>query len=165
MGDTTFALDALARSLHAIDMRSEAEIREALRARLDAKAIRQTDIAAALGVQQPNAQKLFTPDKNGKLRRISYDEGVKLIEKFGLACDSPPTAREISEEGLGRLLHALAPSFPDSDASELGARALAGALKYALELLRETDANEPTDREISLAARAAISRYRAGDAA
>jgi predicted XRE-type DNA-binding protein len=160
MADTTFALDAAMRSLHSVEMRSEAEIREALRAQLDAKAIRQSDIAAALGVQQPNAQKLFTPDKNGKLRRISYDEGLKLIQRFHLAADIPPQSPKINEEILARLIYELGPAIPRDGVSESAAQSLAVAVSYAFELLQETGASEPTDREIAMAVRAAIAQSR-----
>lgn len=157
MVNTTFALDAVAQAAHLVEMRSEAEIRDALRARLDAKKITQTDVAQVLGVQQPNAATIFKPAKNGKLRRISYDEGLKLIEHFEL--DGGAVER-VSEGALARLIFALGPSIPKSGISESAAKALAEALSYALALLQETGASEPTDREIAMAAHAAASRYR-----
>lgn len=161
--NTTFALDADAGCFHVSEMENAAEIRAALKAKLDAKEITQKDIGAALGIQQPNVATLFIPGKNGKLRGIDYDEGVRLIRRFGLDDRAPDnSAIHLSEPVLGRLLHALAPSFPSSEVSESAARALAVALKHALELLQETGAIEPTDREIAMAARAAIARYRGG---
>lgn len=156
--NTTFALDVLAEAAHFVEMRSEAEIREALRAQINAKKITQTDVAKVLGVQQPNAATIFTPAKNGKLRRISYDEGLKLIEHFGLNGDDK--GAKVSEGALAKLLYALGPSIPKGAISESAAKALAEALSYALELLQETGASDPTDREITLAAHAATSRYR-----
>jgi predicted XRE-type DNA-binding protein len=158
MPNTILGLDAINEAAHSHEMRSEAEIREALRAKIAAKAITQTDVAKVLGVQQPNAATIFTPARNGKLRRISYDEGLKLIEHFQL--DGSGAAPRVSEDALARLLHALGPSIPKGDLSESAARALAVALSYALELLQETGANDPTDREVALAAHAAATRFR-----
>jgi len=155
----------MAGCFHVSDMDNAAEIRAALKAKLDARQITQKEIGVTLGIQQPNVATLFTPGKNGKLRGIDFDEGMKLIRRFGL--DDPESAKPalLNEAVLGRLLHALAPSFPSSDVSESAAQALAVALTHALELLRETGATEPTAREIAMAARAAISQYRGGAAA
>lgn len=158
-GNTAFALDASLWRDHSVDMESEDQIRAALRAKLDAKEITQTDIAAALGVGQPNANTLFNPGKNGKIRAIKFDEAQKLIQAFGLASDPEVQIEPINEELLGRLLHALAPSFPKTEVSASAAKALAAALSHALLLLRETGATDPTDREIAMAARAATSRF------
>lgn len=162
--NTAFALDADYRRDHSADMESEDQIRAALRAKLDAKEITQTDIAAALGVGQPNANTLFNPGKNGKIRAIKFDEGQKLIQAFGLSCETDSRIEMVNEELLGRLLHALAPSFPKTEVSVSAAQALAASLAHALQLLRETGATDPTDREIAMAARAAASRF-GGDVA
>jgi transcriptional regulator with XRE-family HTH domain len=56
-----------------------------------ARGITQVQIAEALGIARPNANKLFNPAaKTGKKRVLSYDEGVTLIEKFEL--DRPDDA-------------------------------------------------------------------------
>lgn len=163
--NTTFALDAALGSLHASEMDSEAEIRAALQAKLAAKEITQGDIAAALGVQQPNAQKLFTPATNGKLRKISFDEGLKLIEKFGLSdAQAARSSTAISAEVLAQLLHALGPSIPKKGISESASKALAVALKHGLELLQGIGASDPTEREIAMAVHAAVSRFREASA-
>lgn len=148
---------------HVCDMESAAEIRAALKAKLDAKEITQKEIGSTLGIQQPNVATLFTPGKNGKLRGIDFDEGMKLIRRFSLE-DKPATTQAakmpVNEAWLGRLLHALGPSLPKGEISESAAQALAVALSHALELLQETGATDPTDREMAMAARAAMSRFR-----
>ena len=162
--NTTFALDAAERCPHVSEMENAAEIRAALKAKLDAREITQKEIGLTLGIQQPNVATLFTPGKNGKLRGIDFDEGMKLIRRFRLEESEAGKAALPSEALLGRLLHALAPSFPRSQVSESAAQALAGALTHAVELLQATGATDPTDREIAMAAHAAASRY-GGDAA
>ncbi len=157
--NTTFALDAAGRYDHVSEMDNADEIRAALKAKLDAREITQKEIGTTLGIQQPNVSTIFIPGKNGKLRGIDFDEGMKLIRRFRLDNGEMSKAALLNETVLGRLLHALAPSFPSSEVSESAAQALAGALTHALELLQETGAIEPTDREIAMAARAATSRY------
>lgn len=83
--NTTFALDEAAYARHAEDMLTAAEILAALKER----GVTQKAIANVLGVQQPNAATLYTPAKNGKLRQLSYDEGVALIEAFDLDEGAP----------------------------------------------------------------------------
>lgn len=157
--NTTFALDAMSRCFHLSEMENASEIRAALKAKLDAKEITQKEIGSALGIQQPNVATLFSPGKNGKLRGIDFDEGMKLIKRFRLEDANPATAPAVSEAMLARLLHALSPSFPSVEVSESAAQALAAALTHAIELLQETGATDPTDREIAMAARAAAFRY------
>jgi DNA-binding transcriptional regulator LsrR (DeoR family) len=54
-------------------------------AELTARGINQGQIAEALGIARPNANKLFNPaTKTGKTRTLTYDEGVTLIERFNL---------------------------------------------------------------------------------
>lgn len=149
------------RCFHLLDMESATEIRAALKAKLDAKAITQTEIASTLGIQQPNVSTLFNPGKNGKLRGIDFDEGMKLIRRFNLEERTAQPVASVNEATLARLLHALGPSLPKGEISETAAQALAVALKHALELLAETGASDPTDRELSIAARAAMSQFRA----
>ena len=159
--NTTFALDDGAHCFHVCDMESTAEIRAALKAKLDAKEIKQGDIAEVLHIAQPNVSTLFNPGKNGKLRGIDFDEGMRLIRRFGLD-DAGGEVRQpaVSEGTLARLLHALGPSVPKGGISESAAQALSVALIHALELLSETGASDPTDRELAMSARAAMSRFR-----
>jgi predicted XRE-type DNA-binding protein len=82
--NTAFALDATPGSFHECEMENAAEIRAALKAKLDAREITQKEIGNTLGIQQPNVATLFSPGKNGKLRGIDFDEGVKLIQRFRL---------------------------------------------------------------------------------
>jgi hypothetical protein len=82
---------------------------------------------------------------------------------LGLDAESMPVTAEsyaINEEVLARLLHALGPSIPKKGVSEPAAKALAVALTHALALLPATGATLPSDGEIAMAVRAAVSRYR-----
>lgn len=96
---------------------------------------------------------------------IRYGKAFRVSPAWLLGLDAATHAQDIaeryafSEELLGRLLHALGPSIPKGGISETAAQALAVALKHALELLQETGASPPTDREFAMAARAATSRY------
>ena len=59
-------------------------------AELIVRGITQGEIADALGIARPNANKLFKPAaKTGKTRTLTYDEGVMLIERFGLDRPEP----------------------------------------------------------------------------
>lgn len=147
----------MAPPVHLSDMDSSQEILDALKG----KGITQAAIASVLGVAQPNVSTLFNPVKRtGKPRDLSYDEGVKLIRAFALADGEAPTRQPLNENVLARLLHSLGPSLPKGEISEKAAQALAVALTHALELLEETGATDPTDRELAMAARAAMSRFR-----
>ena len=76
---------------HARTMLRQADILTELAAR----GIKQGEIADALGITRPNANKLFKPAaKTGKTRSLTFDEGVTLIERFGLdkPDDSPVEA-------------------------------------------------------------------------
>lgn len=140
-------------------------LRDARKAKFDTAA----EAALAYGFKKPtltsheNATRPFDDDD-----ALRYAKAFKVSPSWLLALDSDPGhAAEpvVSEALLGQLLYALAPSFPKTEVSESAARALAAALKHALELLQETGATEPTEREIAMAARAAISQYRGGAAA
>lgn len=146
---------------HVNEMDSSSQIREALRAKLDDRQITQVEIGRALGIAQPNVATLFKPGKNGKLRDISYDEGLKLIERFGLRDADASNLSMLNENLLARLLASLAPALPSGPLSESAARPLAAALRHGLELLIGTGATDPTEREFELAARAAMSQLRA----
>lgn len=159
--NTTFALDAMQAGVHLFEMHSTREILDALKAR----GVQQTKIAEVLGIAQSNVSTLFNPTKRtGKPRDLSYDEGVKLIREFSLTVEDEGEAPWINEAWLARLLHALGPSLPTGGMSEKAAESLAVALKHGLELLQGIGATDPTDREIGMAARATLSRFReAGD--
>lgn len=111
-------------------MRSEAEIREALKARLDARHITQTDVARVLGVQQPNAATIFKPGKNGKLRGIGYDEGLKLIDKFQLGDANDPW--QPCEETIRLAAEAWSLSLSGPQPTETDLRLLAHAVNEVL---------------------------------
>lgn len=56
---------------------------------LKARNVTHERIAAVLGVATKNATRLFNPDpKTGKPRKLSYDEGMALINAFGLQDDA-----------------------------------------------------------------------------
>lgn len=110
------------------------------------------EVGRALGIPSSRTAELFA----GK-RRLRYDEAKILADRF---MPEEGSAGAISEELLAKLLHALGPSVPKGGISESAAQALAEALTHALALLRETGANDPTDREFAMAVRAATTRFR-----
>lgn len=96
---------------------------------------------------------------------IRYGRAFRVNPAWLLGLDAEtisasPENHAINEAVLGRLIYELGPSIPKRGISEPAAQALAVALKHALGLLQETGATEPTDREIAMAARAAIAQYR-----
>lgn len=77
----TFAVAPVPVEWHAEQMLSQEDILS----QLSARGITQGDIGAALGINRTNANKLFNPvAKTGKTRSLTWDEGVALIETFGL---------------------------------------------------------------------------------
>lgn len=133
--NTAFALDAAARSFHDKVMENAAEIRAALKAKLDAREITQKEIGNTLGIQQPNVATLFSPGKNGKLRGIDFDEGVKLIRRFGLDEDvaTPALPNEnVLTSAFATLLESVGiPPYEDERAHKL-ALSFPNALKRAV---------------------------------
>jgi hypothetical protein len=58
---------------------------EQILAELKRRGITHAEIAKVLGVNTTNATMLYNPSKKtGKPRRMTYDEGVQLVKKFGL---------------------------------------------------------------------------------
>ncbi len=149
-------------------MHSAADILAALRRRLDARAITQREIAAVLGVTQPNVTKLWKPaTRTGKPRALGYDEGVKLVAAFDLFGDlSGDRAGEgdrtaVSAAALAPLLQAILPlAPPGGELSDSAARALAVALRHGLASLPDPAATDPSAADLAGAARAAIARFR-----
>lgn len=136
-------------------MDTQAEILAALRD----KGVTQKQIAQVLHINQPNAATLYTPGKNGKLRKLSYDEGITLIREFELEIDAvapaPPSA-----ESLEPLLDALLPLAPSGRLTDQSRRALAVALSYGLASLGIQTAKPASGDAIEAAARAAAFRFR-----
>lgn len=149
-GNTAFALDGHHSYADDAVMLSAQEIREALRAKLDAKAITQAEIGRVLGIQQPNVNKLFYPGKNSKLRDLSYDEGMKLIRAFGLE-EVSASAAVFSASHAAGILAELLRSAPPGGWTEEDAPDLAAAIEYGLQLVE-------ADSVLTAAARAAADR-------
>ncbi len=125
------------------------------------RGVTQKQIAEAIGITQPNANKLYRPDRNGKLRTLSYDEGRTLIERFGLA-DMAGNAdvTAFNAETLAPLLDALLPLVPSTGRSERSVQVLSQALAYGLALLGTPTATHPSPDALGVAARGAVARFR-----
>lgn len=83
------------------------------------RGVTQKQIADAIGITQPNANKLYRPDRNGKLRTLSYDEGRELIDRFGLANDlAADDHAAFNAATLAPILDALLPLVPSTGRSE-----------------------------------------------
>ncbi|MDH4746651.1 XRE family transcriptional regulator [Sphingomonas sp. CBMAI 2297] len=157
IGNTTFALDRRVGSEHLGEMQTASEILAALKRRLDSREITQQDVADVLGVKQPNVSTLFNPVKRtGKPRALTYDEGVALVREFNLG-DVPGV---ISATSIAPILRALLSAAPEGEPSERASQALAVALRHGIALLEGLPSNQPTEEQISSAARAAVLRYR-----
>jgi transcriptional regulator with XRE-family HTH domain len=145
-------------------MHSAADILAALRRQLDARAITQREIAAVLGVTQPNVTKLWKPaTRTGKPRALGYDEGVKLVAAFDLFGDRTGEGDRtaVSAAALAPLLQAILPlAPPGGELSDSAARALAVALRHGLASLPDPAATDPSAADLAGAARAAIARFR-----
>jgi len=138
-------------------MRNAATLLEALTRR----GITQKQIADAIGITQPNANKLYRPDRNGKLRTLSYDEARILIERFDLSDDAIGADHAaINAATLAPILDALLPLVPSSGRSEKSVELLSQALAYGLALLGTPTARPPSPDAIDVAARGAVARFR-----
>lgn len=133
-----------------------AEIRER-------KGVTQDELATRVGVEQPTINRWEKGKREPKFKdlfALSEILEVSVAELLGLEAAPESRSSELSVETLARLIFDLGPSIPKAKISEQAAQSLAVALKHALELLRKTGANDPTDREITMAAHAAISQSR-----
>lgn len=104
---TAFALDAPFPARHSWSVKSASEILAALKERK----VTQKAIGEVIGISQPNAATLYTPAKNGKLRKLSYDEGLALIREFDLndqGADQPWLPKDAT---LARFLEAAMPAL------------------------------------------------------
>lgn len=123
----------------------------------------QSEIGAAIGVAQSNANTLFRPGKNGKLRYLKMDEAVKLAEKFGLSEAPPklPDQFQVHPETIEPILDALLLAAPPPGrVSDQSRRALSVMLAYALEQLGDQLSSPANPGAGKVAARAALSRFR-----
>lgn len=145
---------------HARDVDSSTEFLERLRL----AGVTQKQIADALGIGQPNAATLYTPGKNGKLRKLGWDEGAILAAKFNIEpmnAPSPDAEPEpISADLLAPLLDALLPLMPKGGQTDRSSRALSEVLAYGLELLRRPGSSRASADALEVAARAAAVRFR-----
>jgi len=149
------ALDSAKMQRHLLDMDSAAEILAALRE----KGVKQAEIARVLNIAQPNAATLYTPAKNGKLRKLAYDEGLALIKAFDLDVEAT-AATTPSAEALEPILDALLPLAPSGRMTGQSLRALAEALSYGLASLGIQNASVASSDVRAAAARAAVFRFR-----
>lgn len=126
------------------------------------RGVTQKQIAEAIGITQPNANKLYRPDRNGRLRTLSYDEGRTLIERFDLAdmAAEDADATAFNAETLAPILDALLPLVPTTGRSERSVRVLAQALANGLALLGKPTAKHPSPDALGVAARGAVARFR-----
>ncbi len=77
----TFVVDCVRRGWQGHQMDKQ----EALMIALRERGVKQEEIARVLGIAQANVSKLYNSvSKTGKPRKLSYDEGVALINAFGL---------------------------------------------------------------------------------
>jgi transcriptional regulator with XRE-family HTH domain len=131
---------------------------EILRALRERK-ITQKRVAEVLGVEQPNAAALWA--KKRKPRQLGYDEGLKLIEVFGLDPGQQEAPRPApSARAMIPILSAVLRRAPKGDLSDRDVRRLAEALEYGLGLATVDPANEATLDALAVAARAAADRFR-----
>lgn len=154
--NTAFALDEIDWTVHAVEMRTSREILDELKAR----GITQGEIAEVLRVKQPNVATLYNPGKNGKPRRLGYDEAIALIDKFGLDADEAGEPKPPSAENLKQLLNVLLPLAPKGHVSEPSLRALSEALAHGIELLGSYASTPASQDAIEVAARGALFRFR-----
>ena len=150
-GITNSVIDGFCAAKHPYAMLAKIELLVAARR----KAKTQGAMAKVLGLTPPRMTELFKGERD-----LSYDEARKLIMTYGLA--EGPVRRPLNASTVASILQALAPSIPAGELSEKGAESLAEGLIHALELLSESGATDPTDRELALAARAAALRFREG---
>lgn len=89
-------------------------------------------------------------------RKIKIDEMKIIVEHFGLE----PGPVVPSADTLEPILDALLPLAPPGRVTAQSRRALSEALSYGLELLGSQSATEASSDAISVAARAAVARFR-----
>lgn len=144
-------------------MRNAAEILSALKR----KKVTQTEIANALGIKQPNAAKLYTPDKRtGKLRALGHDEALKLIKEFGLDDAEPrivevPVPAELpSEETFQTVLEEILRLSAEVELPASLARPVSRHLRLCLELLARNPAIQDNEDAIKAVADAVAAQLR-----
>lgn len=111
--------------------------------RLKRKGVTQQQIADVLGVAQPNVSTLYAQGKNGKPRQLKWDEGVKLIEEFGLG-EADREEVGVSEELLEPMVEEILDMAKRPGGSEV--RLLASALaRYLRQITRSPAIRENRD--------------------
>jgi hypothetical protein len=88
--------------------------------RLKGAGVTQAQIGDVLGIAQANAATFYTPGKNGKLRTLKWDEGARLIERFGdkIGESTPPPLLDVQLARLFVLHAAKALGAPISTSDE-----------------------------------------------
>lgn len=117
----------------------------------DAGVTTNADLARLLKLPTPRIAEMFV----GK-RRITIDEMKKIVERYGLEHGTAAP----SAETLEPILDALLPLAPPGRVTEQSRRALSEALAYGLALLGSQSAIAASGDAISVAARAAVARFR-----
>ena len=154
---TTFALPLRCCGTHYDAMRSARDIL----AMLEDRGITRAQIASVLGISATNATKLYNDAKNGKPRKLAYDEGVALIEAFGLDddADAPPS---VSVDRLVLAISAALQNPPPGGWTADDAQSIAEVSARVAALDPGDPANPTTPRDIEMVVRGAIG-LRRGD--
>jgi hypothetical protein len=155
--NTTFALDGYDFRPHQHQVETSTEFL----ARLKAAGATQEQIGKVLGIAQSNAATFYTPGKNGKLRKLKWDEGAKLAKAFNLGLPKGESVIvPVSAETIAPILDALLPMEPQAGRTDQSVEALSGALAYGLRLLAESGASLQSADALRVAAHGAVSRFR-----
>lgn len=105
---------------------------------INQRGVTRTELASVLGISQPNATRLYTPDgRTGKKRALGYEEGRMLVQKYHLEDDAADTETEaaiFNEELLVPIVQEIA-AQAGAQRPETIARPLASALSRYLELI------------------------------
>jgi len=117
----------------------------------DAGLTKNADISRILKIPTSRVAEIFD-----RKRLVRVDEMKALVEHFGL--DGQHSAPSV--ETLEPLLDAILPLAPPGRMTDQSRRALAEALSYGLALLGSAAASEANSHAITVAARAAATRYR-----
>ncbi len=130
-----------------------------------AKGMTQAALAEAIGTTLNNLGKLERGTRRLNMDWIEKIADALKVEPYQVLkpvdeADDQPAPLIFNEKLLARLLVELGPSVPKGEISESAAEALAEGLARGFELLAKTGAIDPTERELSMAAHVAISRFR-----
>lgn len=125
---------------------------------LDQRGVTRTELGKVLGISQPNATRLYSPDpRSQKLRDLTYEEGRKLIEHYKLEEKASPVAEPVylNEELLGPIVQEIA-RLARSERGELPARPLASALSRYLRQIAERPAIHASQDALEAVAQAVV---------